>query len=208
MKKSEKDQKVNTDWQKIKSDLETARENLQKGWDPSGLEKEKVLEARTRELAGEEEDGKQAEEHIDIVLFLLASEHYGIELKHVREVYPLRDFASLPGTPPFVMGLINQRGQIQTVIDIKKFFNLPEKGISDLNKVILVHTPGMEVGILADTVEGIRSVPCSEIQKSLPVLTDKRADYTKGITKRQVVILDIEKILSDERIIVNENIEQ
>jgi purine-binding chemotaxis protein CheW len=155
-------------------------------------------------LAQEEKGDKELfESPLEVVEFLLASEHYGIDLAHIREIHALSELTPLPGTPAFVMGLANVRGQILSVIDIKKFFGLPEKGLTDLNKVIVVRTQQMELGILADVVLGVRAIGLSELQTSLPTLTGIRAEYLRGITKDPLVVLDVEKILSDEKIVVN-----
>jgi purine-binding chemotaxis protein CheW len=138
------------------------------------------------------------------VEFLLASEHYGIELKNNREIHALSEFTPVPGTPAFVLGLTNVRGQILSLIDIKKLFDLPGRGLTDLNKVIVVQTHQMELGILADAVLGVRTIAPSEFQTSLPTLTGIRAEYLKGITKDPLVILDVEKILSDGKIVVDD----
>jgi purine-binding chemotaxis protein CheW len=150
------------------------------------------------------EDQKLQQSQLEVVEFLLASEHYGIELTYIREIHALSEFTPLPGTPAFVLGLTNVRGQILSVIDIKKLFDLPEKGLTDLNKVIVVRTNQMELGILADAVLGVRSIALKEFQTSLPTLTGIRAEYLKGITKDPLVVLDIDKILCDEKIVVND----
>jgi purine-binding chemotaxis protein CheW len=69
---------------------------------------------------------KAYDEYIEVVEFLLAHEKYGIESKCVREVYPLKELTPVPCTPSFVRSIINVRGKILSVIDIKKFFELPE----------------------------------------------------------------------------------
>lgn len=96
------------------------------------------------------------------------------------------------------------RGQIISIINIKKLFDLPEKGLTDLNKVVIVHANHMEVGILADAIVGVRSIAQEELHPALPTLTGIRAEYLKGITKDPMVVLDVERILSDENILVNE----
>ena len=117
---------------------------------------------------------------------------------------PLGNFTPLPGTPPFVLGIINVRGEVRSVIDIKKFFELPEKGLSDLNKVIIVHGRDMEFGILADAVIGVRSLRLAEIQPTLPTLTGVRQEYLKGVTHERLAILDGAKLLSDRKMTVYE----
>ena len=137
---------------------------------------------------------------------MLAYERYGVELKYVREVYPLTELTPIPGIPSFVLGIINVRGEILSVIDIKKFFDLPEKGLTDLNKAIILHSAEIEFGILADSIVGVRSILLNELQPSLPTLTGIREEYLKGVTKEREVILDAERLLIDKSIIVNENV--
>lgn len=167
----------------------------------------KILHERAELLAREPTDEEASSEQIEIVEFLLANERYGFAAEHVREVDPLRDFTPVPCTPPFVLGLINVRGQILTVLDIRKFFDLPQKGITNLNKVLILRTPEVEVGVLADEILGMRWVPLSELQPSLPTLTGIRAEYLRGVTADRLVVLDAARILSDKRIIVHEEVE-
>jgi purine-binding chemotaxis protein CheW len=99
------------------------------------------------------------------------------------------------------------RGQILSVIDLKKFFDLPEKGLTDLNQVIVVQGDTMAFGILADAILGVRSIPLESIQPSLPTLTGIRAAHLKGVTSERLVILDATKLLADPTLIVFEEVE-
>jgi purine-binding chemotaxis protein CheW len=130
-----------------------------------------------------------------------------VETSFVREIHPLTDLTPLPCTPAFVLGVVNLRGEIVSLIDVKKFFDLPEKGLTDLNKVIVLQSATMRFGILADAVLGVRRVPAAEIQPSLPTLTGIREQYLKGVTAGRTVILDAEKLLGDEKIVVQEQVE-
>ncbi|MBI2986299.1 MAG: purine-binding chemotaxis protein CheW [Deltaproteobacteria bacterium] len=169
-------------------------------------EEKKILKARAKELAREAREEKTLEQSMEIVEFLLASEKYGVESSYVREIYPLKELTPVPCTPSFVLGIINVRGQILSVIDIKKFFDLPEKGLTDLNKVIILRNDKMEFGILADVVLDVRAILKEEIQPPLPTLTGIREEYLIGITRERVVILDAEKLLVDKKILVHEEI--
>ncbi len=195
------------DWDAVHHRLADARAVMDKGWTPAPAEQKKILKARAKAIAQEPPAEETAGEQIEIVEFLLAYERYGIESSHVREIHPLKELTPLPCTPAFVLGIVNIRGQILPVIDIKKFFELPEKGLTDLNKVIIIRSRDMELGILADVILGVRSIPCKEIQSSLPTLTGIREDYLTGVTKERVVILDAAKLLSDRKIIVQEEVE-
>ena len=167
---------------------------------------ERILRARAEGLAREPAKA-QAADTLELVEFILAEENYAVESRHVGEVYPLEDLTPLPCTPPFVLGIVNLRREIVSVIDIKKFFDLPEKGLTDLNKVIVLRSDTMRFGILADAILGVRRVPFSEIQPSLPTLAGIREKYLKGVTAERTVILDAEKLLGDETIIVQEQVE-
>jgi len=166
-----------------------------------------ILRARAKALAREPETRQTAVAALEVIEFGLAHERYALEAVYVREVQPLEDLTPLPGTPPFVAGIVNVRGRILPVIDIRKFFDLPEPGITDAHMILLVHTAEMELGILADTVAGVRSIPFDAIQSSLPTLTGLREEYLKGVTAERLVILDAARILADRRIIVQEEVE-
>lgn len=194
------------DWSQVHRRLEASQAVLERGWVVKEEEKKEILHARAQALAREPKKKEEIEESIQVVEFLLAYERYGVESDFVREIYPLRELTPLPCTPPFVLGIVNVRGQILSVIDIKKFFDLPEKGLTDLNKVIIVQAGGIELGILADVILGIRSVPLRDLQPSLPTLTGIRAEYLAGVTKDRLVVLSVEKILSDKNIVVEEEI--
>jgi purine-binding chemotaxis protein CheW len=165
-------------------------------------EKLPILRERARTLARAPEEVEGAKGHLRVVEFMLAHERYALELSYIREVYPLKELTPLPGIPDFVLGIVNVRGQILSIIDIRRFFELPEKGLTNLNQVIILQSDDMEFGILADEILGTRSIPQSAIQTSLPTLTGIRAAYLKGVTGDRVVILDGGKILADEKMIV------
>ena len=174
----------------------------------SGMQNEncEVLRARAQALAREPATRQTAIAALEVIEFGLAHERYAIEAAYVREVHPLEDLTPLPGTPPFVAGIVNVRGRILPVIDLRKFFDLPEPGITDAHQIVLVHTAEMELGILADTVDSVRSIPLDAIQSSLPTLTGLREEYLKGVTAERLVILDVARILRDRSIVVHEEV--
>jgi purine-binding chemotaxis protein CheW len=135
--------------------------------------------------------------------FLLSGEKYAIEITSINEVIPLKEFTPLPGTPDFVVGIINVRGKIIAVIDIKKFFDLPGKGITDLDKVIILSHSDIELGILADDIIGSSEISISEFQKNIPDIIGNLNGFVMGITHTGLIVLDIRKILADEKITIN-----
>ena len=197
---------MDINWKEIHSRLEAAKTEFERGFQPTDEERDKILKVRAKIFSRELEAKGEKDEYVEVLEFLLAHEMYGIELKYVREVYPLKELTPILAIPAFVLGIVNVRGEILSVIDIKKFFDLPEKGLTDLNKVIILHSADMEFGILADSIIGVRNILLSELKTSLPTLTGIREEYLKGVTKEREIILDGGKLLSDKGIIVNENV--
>lgn len=164
-----------------------------------------ILHERARLLAQPPEQAADADT-IEVVTLLLAYETYAIETAYVREVYPLKDLTPLPCTPAFVAGIVNVRGQVLSVIDLRKLFELPIQGLTDLNKVVIVSDGDMEFGILADAILDVRNIPQHELQPGLPTLTGVREDYLKGIAAERLAVLDAEKLLHDAKLVVHEEV--
>jgi purine-binding chemotaxis protein CheW len=196
--------KVQLDWESIRSRVSAAYAPAVIDTARQAEERKRILRERSQELARDTRGNGEVEETVSVVEFDLAGERYGVALTHVREVSLLKELTPVPGTPEFVLGIINLRGEIRTVIDLKKFFELPSKGITELNKIIMLHADGTELGILADAILGVNTVPLSALQPTLPTLTGVRADYLRGVTHDRLVVLDAAKLLASDRIIVNE----
>ncbi len=195
------------DWAEIHRRMEAVRTAINRG--PGTGEKKDILKMRARALA-KEPDAPQPGQRSDVLEFLLAHERYGIEFSYVREVWPLKDLTAVPCTPPFVLGVINVRGQILSVVDLKKFLDLPEKGLGDLNKVIVLESApgsnGMEFCVLADLVLGVRSVPLEGLQRSMPTLAGAGEEFFKGVTREGLILLDAGRVLRDRRMVVNDEV--
>jgi purine-binding chemotaxis protein CheW len=106
-----------------------------------------------------------------------------------------------------VLGIVNLRGRIVPVFDLKKFFDLPEQGLTDLHRIIVVSGAGVELGLLADVVRSVHSIGIDRLQTSLPTLTGIRAEYLKGVTDERLVVLDLARVLADPKIILNDSAE-
>jgi len=198
-------QETAVDWTEIHNRMEAADAAARRLWLPDRKESGRILKARAQALA-REPMVKDGAERIEVVEFLLAYETYAIESRFVREVYPLEKLTPLPCTPAFVLGIVSVRGEMLSVIDLKKFFDLPEKGLTDLNKLIVLDSGSMRFGILADAITGVRQIPLADIQPSLPTLSGIRDEYLKGVTAGRTVVLDSEKLIADEKIVVQEQV--
>jgi purine-binding chemotaxis protein CheW len=191
------------DWNEIHERIAGTKATIEKGFSPGPGEKQKILKARADVLAREPQHEEDAQ-LLEVVEFTLAKEHYGIESHYVRELYALKDYTPLPCTPSFVLGLINVRGRIISVIDIRKFFDMPENGIGESSSVLIITEGEMEFAILADSIQGVRKIAVEGIQGSLPTLTGIRGEFLRGVTGGQLAVLDARKLFGSGNIIVDE----
>ncbi|HEX6929675.1 MAG TPA: chemotaxis protein CheW [Gammaproteobacteria bacterium] len=203
--KSKPDRRAHPDWQETRRRLAAIAERLEGQELQPPDEIRRILKARARELAkapGVESDA----ETIEVVMFQLAYERYAVETRYVREVFRLEELTPLPCTPDFVLGIVNLRGEIVSVVDIKKFFGLPEKGITDLNRIVLLESGGMAFGILADAIDGVRELPVEAMRSSQSMPAGIQEDYIQGITASGLAVLDARAILDDGKIVVQEQV--
>jgi len=194
------------DWETVRLRQEEFQRAVEQGFVPTDDDRRRTLRERAGQLAREPERRDQDARMIEVIEFDLAYERYAFESTFVREIHPLRNFTPLPCTPPFVLGIMNVRGQIISIVDLKRFFDLPEKGLADLNRVIILQGENIEFGVLADSIIGATSLNENDLQASLPTLTGVREKYLKGLTREGTVILEAAAILSDKNIIVNEHV--
>ena len=191
------------DWESIHQRLDQAAQ----AGAVSDQERVAMLKARADALAKTDQQGLEEKESLEIIEFSLAGESYGVEMDFVREVLSLKDFTPLPGAPPFVLGIINLRGEILSVVDLKKFFSLPERGLGELNKVIVIRNQQMEFGILADFIIGTRKIALEEINPTPPTVTGIGAEFLRGVTLDRLVVINAQRVLEDKEIIVQQDAE-
>ncbi len=166
-----------------------------------------ILKERAVKIGRVPDRAESAGESLEVVEFFLISERFAVESKYVKEICPLKEISLLPCVPSFVAGIMNVRGRIVPVVDIRRFFEFPLKGLTDLNRVIVLASGDTEFGILADAIHGIQHISAERLQLSLPTLTGVRDEYLRGVTGDGVVVLDGAKLLSAGRIFVNDEVE-
>ena len=193
------------DWEAIHHRLAAAAAAISAGADPSPEESRRILEARARAAAKPPITPDEAE-RIEVLAFSMAGEAYGVETCHVREVRQLKDLTVVPCTPPFLAGVMNLRGRIIAIIDLRKFFELPTKGLTELNRAIVLTGGDNELGLLADSIDGVRSVVVSDLQEGLLTLSGIRSRFLKGITGQMLAVLDGARLLADAGLKVNEKV--
>ncbi len=165
----------------------------------------RILKSRAQVLS--KADGRLIDHNADsvfVVKFLLSDEVYGLETSFIKEVLPLKDLTVVPCTPDFILGVINIRGQIFTVINPKKILMLPERGISEFTKVMILGYENINFGIVADAILGNEYIPNSKIL-SLPYVKDNiKKDYLMGATAEGIIVLNAKALMSSPELIVNQ----
>ncbi|PTR05313.1 CheW protein [Nitrosospira sp. Nsp5] len=202
----EKRKPAPVNFREIEQRLATARTTIERIWAPTTEETQRILRARALALAQESTLDETLDEDIEVMEFTLAYEQYAIETRYVRQVAALENLTPLPCTPAFLLGIVNLRGAILPVIDLRKLFELPERGLTDLHRIIVLQSGKILFGILADTVTSVRRILLADLQPSLPTLTGVRRTYLAGITPERLVVLDAEKLLMDESINVQDQV--
>lgn len=196
--------KVHIEWSQLRYRLAQAAERLTQPVADAEA-RQRILRARAHRAARESAPGEDWKAGVPAVEFLLAHERFALEMTWVREVVPLRDLTPLPGTPAFVAGLINVRGHVMSVVDLKAFFELPSRGLPDLNRVVVLSNGHIEFGLLIDSLIGITNVCVDELQPALPTHSGVRAEYLRGLTPQRLAVLDGARILGDPGIVVRQD---
>lgn len=135
-----------------------------------------------------------------IVAFALGSETYGVDIAAVREIIPIRKIVPVPRAPDFVEGIINLRGRVIPVLDLREQFGFQKVQGDPNQRIVLAEDNGESIGVIVDSVSAVMRVPEEEIEPPASVLVDKDTEYITGIAKvndKLVILLDLTKIISD-----------
>jgi len=141
------------------------------------------------------------DEVLQWVTYRLDEETYGINVMQVQEVLRHTEIAPVPGAPDYVLGIINLRGNVVTVIDTRARFGLPPTEITDNTRIVIIEADEHVVGILVDSVAEVVYLRSSEIDSAPNVGTEESAKFIQGVSNRDnelLILVDLNKLLSDE----------
>ncbi|MHB9154424.1 MAG: chemotaxis protein CheW [Endomicrobiales bacterium] len=146
--------------------------------------------------------------HQQLVVFNLADEEYGVTIIQIQEIIRQPEIARIPGMPAFIEGVINLRGKIIPVIDLRKRFALDEKVATDKTRVVVADAGGQTIGLVVDSVSEVVNLSLDQIEAIPPTIASVDAEYLSGVgklDKRMVILLDLSKLLNDlERVAVEQ----
>ena len=138
---------------------------------------------------------------IQWVTFRLSGETYGINVMQVQEVLRYTEIAPVPGAPPYVLGIINLRGNVVTVIDTRLRFGLPSADTTDQTRIVIIEAENQVVGMLVDAVAEVVYLRQSEIETTPNVGNDESAKFIQGVCHKNdelLILVELEKMMSDE----------
>ncbi|KPH96303.1 chemotaxis protein CheW [Pseudoalteromonas porphyrae] len=141
------------------------------------------------------------DEVLQWVTFKLESETYGVNVMQVQEILRYTEIAPVPGAPSYVLGIINLRGNVVTVIDTRSRFGLMSAETTDNSRVLIIEAEEQVIGILADSVAEVVYLRSSEIDSAPNIGTEESAKFIQGVSNRDgelLILVDLNKLLNDE----------
>jgi purine-binding chemotaxis protein CheW len=179
---------------------------------PTLSEKDRILQERSRRLAQVPPATVAAGHVLELATFHLGREHLGVPTSVTHETQPLRShhWAHVPGAPAFILGAVNLRGHIFSILDLAAFWGLPPRPLSEKAHLLLVRggrcADGreMELTLLADDRPTIRQVSLDALSLPPATVSPATQTYLRGVTPDLLLVLDLERLLSDPQLIVHE----
>ncbi len=137
------------------------------------------------------------------VTYQLDGEIYGIDVMRVQEVLKVTEIAPVPGAEDYILGIINLRGNVVTVIDTRKRFGLPSKDPDGMTRIIVVEVEGNVIGMLVDSVAEVVYLYQSDIEPTPTVNSDDNSYYIQGVSSRDgtlIILVDINRFITKESV--------
>lgn len=151
-------------------------------------------------------------EEIKVIVFALAHEFYGVEVDKVKTIERMTPMTRVPKTPPFVKGVINLRGVVVPVIDLRGRFQLPEAEFTPDTRIVIVSLGELEVGMIVDAASDVVEIDSDQIVDPPEVVGGIKAKYLRGVARmsdeRLLVMLNLHEVLNKSEIIQLEQIEE
>ena len=142
---------------------------------------------------------RATDELLQLVGFRLGNEEYGIDILKVQEINRVAEITKIPQSPDFVEGVINLRGNVIPIIDLRKRFHMPEREHDRQTRIVVGEIEGRTVGLIVDAVSEVIRLSSNTMEPTPKIVSENQVDYIKGVGKledRLLMLLDIDKILT------------
>ena len=148
------------------------------------------------------EEDENREPVVRWITFQLSDETYGIEVQQVREILRINNILPVPGSPDYVLGITNIRGNVVTVIDARRRMNLSVVDVTELSRMIVLESNDEVVAVVVDNVSNIIDLPESSIDSNPKLNTNNDARFIDGVVSHSddlIIILNVERFITDEQ---------
>ncbi|WP_047981251.1 chemotaxis protein CheW [Ornithinibacillus contaminans] len=138
-----------------------------------------------------------------VIVFQLKDEEFAVSVKQIGSIERIQTITRVPNTKSFVKGVINLRGVVTPIIDLRTRLGIQESPYNDSTRIIIVYLDDMEVGLIVDAANDVIDIPTSIIEPAPEVIGAVNADYIEGVAKlsdRLLILLDLKKVLTNEEI--------
>lgn len=144
---------------------------------------------------------KQDDQLLQLVTFSIGEEEFGVNILKVQEIIRTMEITKVPRAPDFVEGVINLRGKVIPIIDLRRRFGLAPRGHDKNTRIIVIEINNIIVGFVVDAVSEVLRIPASTVEPPPPVVAGVESDYVSGVGKLQdrlLIMLDLDRLLSSE----------
>ncbi len=193
------------DWEAVHRQREAVDRALAAGATAAPEEIKRVLDARAHALA-RPLAGSHPAQLRDLLVFSLSGSRYAFDPAHALEVLVLRDLVPVPCASRGVLGVVNHRGRVLPVLDLRPALGLPDEGPLQEAQVLVVEAAGMVFGLLANAVAGVVRLNSGEDGSQPVAMAAQRHAFIEGVTADLVAILDLDVLMQDPRMLVNEEV--
>jgi len=155
-------------------------------------------------VADEQDEDELLSDETQLVTFKVDREEYGVHIMQVQEIIRLGDITRVPRAPAFVEGIMDLRGKVLPVVDLRKRFALGSKEHGETSRVVVVNIADMTLGLIVDAISEVLRLPNSAIEPPPRIIAGIDSRFLKGIgrlDKRLIILLDLDKIFSTEEVL-------
>jgi purine-binding chemotaxis protein CheW len=141
------------------------------------------------------------DEVLQFVTFTLNNEEYAVDILIVQEINRITEITKVPNSPDYVEGVVNLRGKVIPVINLRKKFGFEEKSIDDTSRIIIMDIQGITYGVIVDSVSEVLRVPSSTVEPTPPMSSAESSKFIKGLAKldgRLIILIDIDNLIDEE----------
>lgn len=137
---------------------------------------------------------------LQFVTFTLNDEEYAVDILKVQEINRITDITAVPNSPDYVEGVVNLRGKVIPVINLRKKFGFEERPTDDSSRIIIMEIQGITNGVIVDSVSEVLRIPSSKVESAPPMSSDSTNIFIKGLAKldnRLIILLDTDKLIEE-----------